>query len=130
MIDVRNLRAIARTRLKDAEHLLGARRYDAGVYLCGYVVELALKARVCKTLRWRAYPGTQSEFRGYQSFRTHDLEILLRLCGREENVKNTLAAEWGDVTWWSPEVRYSVGAATHDQLARMIESTRRLLKAL
>ena len=45
------LRKIAKARLKDAEALLAAHRYDGAIYLCGYAVELALKARICQTLK-------------------------------------------------------------------------------
>ncbi|MGH7577759.1 MAG: HEPN domain-containing protein [Longimicrobiales bacterium] len=130
MIDARELRSIARARLNDAEHLLRARRYDSGAYLCGYAVELALKARICKALKWSGYPGTSAEFRGYQSFRTHDLAVLLRLSGREAKVTGTFGEEWRDVEWWTPDVRYRGGKTTRDDLAKMIESTRRLLRAL
>ena len=46
MIDRAELRKIARERLKDAEALLKAGRYDGAVYLGGYVVELALKSQL------------------------------------------------------------------------------------
>lgn len=81
MIAVRDLQVIAWARLREAEQLLRAGEYDGGVYLCGYAVELELKACICGTLKWHGYPGTRSEFRGYQSFQTHDLRVLLRLSG-------------------------------------------------
>ena len=62
MIAVRHLRRIARARLEDATVLRKAKRHDGAVYICGYAVEIALKARVCKTLRWSGYPSTASEF--------------------------------------------------------------------
>jgi HEPN domain-containing protein len=34
--------------MRDAELLFRKGRYDASAYLCGYVVEFALKARICK----------------------------------------------------------------------------------
>lgn len=130
MIAIQDLRTIARTRLNDAEHLLRGRQFDGGVYLCGYAVELALKARICRTLKWHGFPGTQPEFRGYQSFRTHDLKVLLHLSGREDRVKSALKAEWREVSWWSPDARYTAGTATRDKLITMIESTRKLLRVL
>ena len=82
MIVVSDLRKIARAPLEDAAVLCKARRYDGAVYVCGYAVETALKARICRTLKWNAYPFSASEFQKYQSFRTHDLDVLLRLSGR------------------------------------------------
>jgi len=56
------LRTLARARLKDAQILFTAKRYDAATYLCGYAVELALKARICQTLGWTFFPETNKEF--------------------------------------------------------------------
>ncbi len=61
-------------------------RYDGAVYLAGYTVELALKARICEVLNWSGYPATSKEFDGYRSFRTHDLRVLLSLSGRYRQV--------------------------------------------
>lgn len=68
MIDRTELRKIARERLKDAEALLAAARYDGAIYLGGYVVELSLKSRICKNLSWKRFPQTGGEFKNYQSF--------------------------------------------------------------
>jgi hypothetical protein len=51
MISVAELRKIVSARLKDAEILYTANRFDGAFYLCGYAVELALKIKVCKTLK-------------------------------------------------------------------------------
>jgi len=56
MISTRDLRAIARARLRDAQVLLTGKRFDGAFYLAGYAVELALKARVCRTLKWPDFP--------------------------------------------------------------------------
>ena len=57
MLSVLELRKIVRARLRDAEVLHRARRYDASVYLCGCAVEMGLKARACRTLRWPGFPS-------------------------------------------------------------------------
>ena len=51
-------------------------RYDGSVYLCGYVIELLLKARICKTLNWDGFPSDSKEFQNLNNFKTHNLEIL------------------------------------------------------
>ncbi len=51
MLDKKEVKKIARARLKDAEVLAASRRYEGAIYLCGYAVELGLKARICKTLK-------------------------------------------------------------------------------
>lgn len=83
MISVTDLAQIASARLEDAKILLAAGRFDGAVYLCGYGVEIALKARICKTLNWAEFPDTRGEFRNLESFRTHDLDASLRLSGLE-----------------------------------------------
>jgi hypothetical protein len=56
------LKRLAADRLKDAQSLLKAKRYNGAIYLCGYAVELALKARICQTLKWADFPETAGEF--------------------------------------------------------------------
>src|SRR5919202_1269551 len=101
-----DLKRIARGRLKDADVLRKAGRYDGAIYLCGYAVEIALKARICYTLKWPGFPSTRKEFEGYQSFRTHDLDILLHLSGAESKIKTDHLAEWSIVATWDSNVRY------------------------
>ena len=47
---------LAKSRLQESEILFSKRKYDVAVYLCGYAMELALKARICKTLKWSEFP--------------------------------------------------------------------------
>jgi hypothetical protein len=86
MIARGELRRIARARLGDAEALFAAHRYDGAMYLCRYAVELALKARICRTLHWDGFPSTAGEFASYQSFRTHNLDVLLNLAGLVQSI--------------------------------------------
>jgi HEPN domain-containing protein len=130
MLNRSDLRRIARSRLQDAVVLYRGRRYDGAIYLCGYAVELALKARVCRTLRWPGFPVSNKEFEGLLSFKTHNLEVLLRLAGREA-IKTTHLADWSVVVSWNPESRYSPpGGATRAAANSMIESTRALMRVI
>jgi HEPN domain-containing protein len=135
MIPVADLRKLARARLRDAEVLFQSKRYDGGLYLCGYAVELALKARICRTLKWPAFPETRNEFKEYQSFRTHSLDVLLHLSGVETKVKSRLLSDWSVVVKWDPEGRYRIRTKTgtkaqKNDLKQMIASARRVLKAV
>ncbi len=56
------LRILAKARFKEAQILFEAKRYDAATYFCGYAMELALKARICKTLGYIHFPQTNKEF--------------------------------------------------------------------
>ncbi len=131
MISTQDLRKIGRARLQDAQVLLKAKRFDGAFYLCGYAVELMLKARICRTLKWANFPETRGEFQGYQSLKTHDLEVLLRFSGAEGAVRSKNLAEWSTVLNWDPEKRYQqIGQMTAPQAADMITSVQRLLKIL
>lgn len=131
MIATKDLRAIARARLRDAQVLLRAKRFDGAFYLCGYAVELALKARMCRTLKWPGFPETGQDFKGLQSVKTHDLEILLRFSGAESRIKTKHLAEWSVVVDWNPEKRYqSVGQSSVHQATNMLTCAKRLLKVL
>jgi HEPN domain-containing protein len=122
---------MARGRLKDAEILMRGRRFDGAVYLCGYAVELAMKARICTVLNWAGFPETTKEFANLASFRTHNLAILLRLSGREHRIRSECLTDWSVVAEWNPESRYRmIGTATKYDARNMIESTRNLLKVL
>ncbi|MEK6409475.1 MAG: hypothetical protein AABN34_21330 [Acidobacteriota bacterium] len=131
MIDRTELRKIAQERLKDAEALLKAGRYDGAIYLGGYVVEIGLKSRICKVLKWKNFPQTRGEFQSFQSFKTHDLDVLLSLSGAEDKIKTRYFAEWSAVATWDPEARYNpIGSATQTDAELLIEAARKLLSAL
>ena len=131
MISTKDLRAIARARLRDAQVLLRAKRFEAASYLCGYAVELALKARICRTLKWPGFPASAKEFSGFQSLKTHDLEVLLRFSGVEDRVRAKYAAEWSKVVKWYPEKRYqAIGLLPPQQAIEMVTCVERLLTIL
>jgi hypothetical protein len=99
--------------------------------MVGYAVEIALKARICNTLRWKEFPLTTNEFRDFGSFKVHRLPILLKLCGREELIKTKYFTEWSAVAAWDPDTRYRpVGSASRRDAASMIAAATVLLKAL
>lgn len=128
MIQRNELRKIARARLKDADILMASRRYDGAIYLCGYAIELILKARICRTLKWQGYPSTNREFQNYQSFRTHDLDVLLHLTGLEQKIKTNFFAEWSAVAQWNPAARYQpVGTARKNDADIMISASKTLI---
>jgi hypothetical protein len=92
---------------------------------------LALKARICLNLNWNEYPSSKAEFQNYQSFKTHDLKVLLRLSGTEAIVTNKYRGEWSVVSVWTPELRYqSVGSTSFQTASSMIANTKTLLREL
>lgn len=116
MANRRDLQKLACLRLKEAEALFAAGCYDGCAYLCGYVVELALKAAVCARLDLDEYP----EGRLQGKFKKHDFEDLRLLAGLERAFKiansNVLAnwsvaSEWKEVRRYEPEGTYDLSAA-------------------
>ena len=131
MLTLEQLDGIARARLRDARALLEAERYEAATYLSGYAVEVALKARFCRSVNWTEFPSTAAEFNAYRSLRTHDLEVLLHLSGREVEIRETHLPAWTNVAAWSAELRYTDAGSVRSSDARaMIASVEKLLEAL
>jgi HEPN domain-containing protein len=131
MISIEQLRAISAARLQDAIVLLAYDRIDSAAYLCGYAVELALKARICVTLNWEGFPETRGEFEDFSTFRTHKLDVLLRLSGQEKRIKAEQLYEWSSVVPWNPERRYkAVGHSERADVEVMLASATLLLEVL
>ena len=136
MISTADLRSTAREYLRAAKLLRTRRSYDASVYLCGYAVELALKARICLTLKWTdGFPQTGKEFSSKANLKTHDLEALLDYTGLQHRVRSPdpggFFTDWSVVTDWSPEERYNPrGTKTAAEADNMIASTQILLRVL
>jgi len=118
------LRKIARARLKDAQVLYKNNRFDGAWYLCGYCVETMLKARICSALHWKDYQVGKD----FQSFKTHNLDTLLTLSGREQKIKSAHMADWSGVAQWDPEARYKpIGSVTKAEAQLLIRRTEALL---
>lgn len=131
MLDIKELKKLSKGRIKESELLFSHRRYDTSAYLCGYAVEFALKYRICKCLRWKIFPKTNSEFGELKFLKTHDYETLLRLTGKVDLVKTSLMAEWSVVAKWNPENRYQpLGTMTRTDSRDMIDSSKKIVEAL
>ncbi len=132
VITVEELQNLSRDRLVDAKVLNEAGRNDWAAYTCGYVIELALKKRICETLRWKGYPSTEKEFIQLKSFKTHDLDMLLHLSGIEDEIKKGEEAltQWSIISSWNPETRYSVQKQTAEKLNLLFKVLEVLLKKI
>lgn len=108
----RELQKLACLRLKEAEALFSVGCYDGCAYLCGYVVELALKAALCTTLGVADYP--EGRLKG--ALKTHSFDDLKLLAGMEEafTANPTRLANWSVASEWKPERRYEP-EGTYDQ---------------
>ena len=131
MIPVNDLMKLARTRLADAEALIEKESWDGSIYLCGYAIELTLKARICKTLKWNGFPSSNNEFHGLQSFKVHDLDMLLHLTNRQSKIIEEYEDDWSNVSQWNPSIRYNLAGSTEPGNARtMIASAKILIRAI
>lgn len=131
MITRADLRKTAREYLAAATLLRDNRKDDVAVYLCGYAVEIALKDRICRTLRWQGFPSTKREFEGLSSFKTHNLDILLQLSGADHRVHPTLDLDWFTLTNWDSEQRYSPrGTKTKADADDMIAAAETIMKVI
>jgi len=107
----KELQKIAITRLKEAKVLYDNGLYDGAVYMCGYVVEAALKARICKHLQMKQYLDTGDM---KNVFLSHDFDRLLFLSGLKNRINlanrrgTNLFKHWSTLTTWTPDMRYAV----------------------
>ena len=131
MISLADLKLVSEARLKDARVLRTSRRLDGAIYMCGYAVEIALKACACNALGLSAFPMTWKEFKGHEQLRTHDLEALLLISGREAHIKQTCFPSWNAVAIWKPEARYAkIGTVSPSDADAMISGATQLLASL
>jgi len=103
------LKKLAKTRLNEAKVLYKEGFYDGACYLAGYVIELALKARICKVLDLDQYPDSGDISK---SFKIHKLDDLLKLAGLQKKFDSAKVAQpnlftnWSITTKWNESFRY------------------------
>lgn len=123
MLKRKDLQKLALQRLKDAELLYRARSYNAAAEMCGFALEFALKACVCRRLRINEYP--EKELEG--AFKKHRYEDLLLLAGLRDLVAapGKQLPSWSAATSWKPERRYQpVGSTTKRDAEDMLKALR------
>lgn len=132
MIAISDLDGTAREHLRAAKLLRTRRSYDASVYLCGYAVEIALKARICRMLKWTTgFPETNAEFQDKGNLKTHDFQALLNFTGLRERIEREHVSDWSVVCRWRPEQRYNaVGTRGLAEANEIIAATQRLLRVI
>ena len=104
----KELKELASLRRTEAQVLFDAELYDGARYLAGYVLEVALKARICRVLDFEEYPDSGELRRLYA---THDLDQLLKLSGLSRKLplqEKVLFDSWSTAALWKPQRRYDV----------------------
>lgn len=117
-----DLDQLAIDRLADAEALHSAGRDDGAVYLCGYVLEYSFKSHICKHNNWKQYTPL-AESRG---FSIHNLEELIKLTGREDQINTNCQRDWLFVKNWDPTDRYKITARSPEDCQSFIDSTKKI----
>ncbi len=120
------LKELAQLRLKEAETLFHAGLYDGAAYLCGYVIEFALKAKICKLLGVNEYPMSGKLKSAYA---VHDFDQLLLLAGLQKKLDPIqhpdVWANWSVATPWTPEMRYQPkGTMSKNDAEEILEAVR------
>jgi len=113
VVDRNQLQNLAKIRLKDAQALLGRKRWSGSYYLSGYVIECALKACLLKHLgESGSVFGVPGYLKQLADCWTHDLVKLVILAGLDAEfgaaraVNPALGSYWGIVKDWKETSRY------------------------
>lgn len=140
MISHEELQKIAETRLSDAVVLHRNKNHDGALYLCGYAIELGLKAVITKNLNpfgslsTSHIPNTKEEFKTVQKITNHDLDELLGLVPSNiiQKIKTKYLAEWSLVQKWNPEMRYAPirGTNAKKETGDVIAAVKKILNLL
>ncbi|MFA6392726.1 MAG: HEPN domain-containing protein [Candidatus Paceibacterota bacterium] len=134
MISSQELDKISRERIKDARVLFKNKSYDGSLYMCGYAIELALKAIICKNLCLSGIPHTSEEFSNIARIKTHNLEELLKQTPTQisTKIKSVYFADWSIILQWNPEMRYAPikGKQLKNQANGAINSAQHIVKYL
>ncbi|MEW6131453.1 MAG: HEPN domain-containing protein [Acidobacteriota bacterium] len=108
-----DLKELTKIRLKEAKLLLDHGKYSGAYYLCGYIVECALKACIAKLTRRYDFPDKKRANESY----THNLSDLVKVAGlvaslnTEKTSDPTFEINWKVVITWDESSRYT----THGQ---------------
>lgn len=104
-----DLRRLSRIRLREVRALLEAGCFDGAYYLCGYVVECALKASIAKATKRSEFPDLEKVKASY----THSLMGLVKQAGLEAALQAEVASNpdfglnWAVAKDWSEKARYA-----------------------
>jgi HEPN domain-containing protein len=84
-------------RLHEAKVLLDAEKFDGAYYLCGYIVECALKACIANKTREYDFP----DLKLVKDSHTHNLVTLMELSGLKSDFDKEIKRDTGFRDYWS-----------------------------
>jgi len=106
-VNRRDFPELSELNLQHAKALLDARLYSGAYYMCGYVVECALKACICKRINQYEFYPKEAQKAWSQKFK--DLISLAEVAEKikdDRRVDETLNIHWKVAEGWSVESRY------------------------
>jgi len=147
MIPRPTLKKLISKRLIDAKVLLNNRRYFASIYIAGYALELTLKYRITKLMKFsRGFPENKYEYNEYHSdtaksilrtairdlsdIRHHNLPGLLHYSGEQVNVETNYSSEWNYVKGWNPAMRYTNPIIRKQRAQDFLKYTRSIINGI
>ncbi len=120
-----DLKNIALQKLKDAKILKAKNCFDTAFYLLGYVMETALKARICKILNTNYPEGGNFK----TAFHSHNIDELVKLTGlhteqqHKYKTNGVFKGNWDTLKKWSEISRYdNVGTKTQTQVTNFLNA--------
>ena len=133
MISISELEKIAWGRLADAEWLIKGQRFDSAIYLCGYCLEIAFKARLCKDANRSDFPETSAEFKlhNLKNWQVHSLTDLAKSSALYGVIKKKYKREFYSVqTIWNVEIRYKTSYLSKEDANDFLNAVKILLKVI
>lgn len=125
MVSRRDLKTMAVAKLASVRALLESGHYDDAYYLSGYVLEIALKARICKIID-ADYPENGEISK---AFKTHKFDTLVKLAGLERRLdrqKNSggpaFSTNWSILGLWNETDRYTCGQRNKQDVLDILDA--------
>ncbi len=123
---------LAELRLHEAKVLLDAEKFDGAYYLCGYIVECALKACIAKKTKEFDLPDLKQVKKSY----THDLENLMESSGLKSDFDKEIKTDtvfrdyWSTIKDWDENSRYKCVSqqSARDLYMAIADETKGVLK--
>jgi hypothetical protein len=100
---------LAQLHVQHARALLDAQLYSGAYYMCGYVVECALKACICRKTSqfdFRPSPDEAKRCVDAQFRQTHGVSDLKEQIKKARQADRALDVKWREVDNWSESSRY------------------------
>ncbi len=119
-------------RAEDARKLREANRWRGAMYLLGYAVECALKAKLMERYGYEHLRDLQAHL--HKRFRrdidvfTHSLPLLMTWTEGEARISRTLRRPWGETRKWQVAWRYDPQAGTEKECGDFFSAAEHVLR--